>query len=124
MLLFSHTPKSIFCVNISYFKQARLIRNMSSVLNGSGMQQNTNIMMRNQVFGLKAQIKDLNETVAKLTDIVREIAIKTDVSMELLDAGNTRAASSVSIPTPVVSAAPVYSQPAPPTTLSGNLRRR
>jgi hypothetical protein len=85
---------------------------MTSVLNGNGSFQNSMGAIRNQFYNIGTQLNKLNETVDKLIDVVREIAIKTDVSMESLD--NTVVAQNV--------ATPVSTQSAP--VLSGNVRRR
>jgi hypothetical protein len=91
---------------------------MSSVLNGSSMQQNANIAVRGNIANIQAQIKELNNTMSKLIDVIREIAIKTDVSMDLVDVSMEK--EQYVTPT-VIQPPPVVQQP---PVLSGNMRRR
>jgi hypothetical protein len=59
---------------------------MSSVLNGSSLHQAANSAIRNQVNALSYNLNKLGDIVNKLIDVVREIAVKTDVSMDIFDA--------------------------------------
>jgi hypothetical protein len=92
---------------------------MSSVLNGSSIQQTSNMAVRGNIAAINAQIKDLNNTIDKLIDVIREIAIKTDVSMDLID--NSIAKEQNVAPPVIKQPAPVVQQP---PVLSGNMRRR
>lgn len=87
------------------------------------MQQTNNLMIRGQVHYLQNQIKELSTTIEKLIDIVREISIKTDVSMELLDSDASAAPAPAPAPAPVMVQPSSVARSAAPT-LSGNLRRR
>jgi hypothetical protein len=92
---------------------------MTSVLQGNGSMQTSLNAIRNQFYNINNQLKSLNETVDKLTDIVREIAIKTDVNTQILDA------PAPSSQQQNVSQSGVQQQQAAPApVLSGNIRRR
>lgn len=94
---------------------------MSSVINtGNGMSPVLN-GIRNEFIAVRTDINAIADIVGKLEKIVRDIAVKTDVSCASLDGvAETEADKNYY----AAAAAPASTQVAPPSIASSLLRRR